>query len=163
MKALLLVLISAFALSAQTDWTKWGKADFLYRKNISIENNAGSSPNAFEGKADAFSGHVPNVSHSRSEDPIQAVVNASVLAYKTLFSDVDGDNCPFRPSCSTFLMLSVKGTNIFQGTLMFFDRFTRDMNFTERDKHYPVIKDKHYYDPPGMYTLKMLKTIKSLP
>ena len=50
-------------------------------------------------------------------------------AYWILISDVDGDNCPFSPSCSSFFVESVKETNIFQGTLMFADRLTRDTNF----------------------------------
>jgi putative component of membrane protein insertase Oxa1/YidC/SpoIIIJ protein YidD len=54
-------------------------------------------------------------------------------AYWFFISDVDGDNCPFRPSCSSFLLQSVKETNIFQASLMFFDRFTRDMNIAKGD------------------------------
>jgi putative component of membrane protein insertase Oxa1/YidC/SpoIIIJ protein YidD len=83
-------------------------------------------------------------------------------AYWFFISDVDGDNCPFRPSCSSFFMQSTKETNIFQASLMFFDRFTRDMNIAKGDDHYPRVSAGYYYDPAQNYTLNQGR-IKYLP
>ncbi|SRR5690606_18113181 len=74
--------------------------------------------------------------------------------YRIFFSDVDGDNCPFNPSCSQFFIESVEETNLFQGVLMFADRFTRDMNFVNRSGKYFIDDSGRYYDPPSLYTLK---------
>ena len=78
-----------------------------------------------------------------------------VVPYHILISDVDGDRCPFTPTCSAFLMDACNQTNIFQGALMFFDRFTRDSNVFDRDEHYPVAKKRHrYIDPASNYRLR---------
>jgi len=66
---------------------------------------------------------------------------------------VDGENCPFNPSCSGFLIEAIKETNLPQGTLMFFDRFTRDLNIFGRMNHYPRYGALHLYDPVDLYTL----------
>lgn len=141
MKTILLVFLSAFSLFSQSDWNRWGKADFHYSKNpkenkrnYSLEgNNAG-----------------------------ETLVKSAMIVYWVTFSDLDGDNCPFTPTCSSFFIQSVKETNIVQGTLMFFDRFTRDMNIFERYKHYPVIKNDHFYDPTSLYTLNEKNTREAL-
>lgn len=83
-------------------------------------------------------------------------------AYWFFISDVDGDNCPFSPSCSSFFLQSTKETNVFQASLMFFDRFTRDMNIAKGHNHYPRISTGYYYDPPHNYTLNQRK-IKFMP
>ncbi len=45
---------------------------------------------------------------------------------------------------------------------MFFDRFTRDLNFYRRYEHYPHVMDGHYYDPVTLYTLNP-ESIKYIP
>jgi hypothetical protein len=45
---------------------------------------------------------------------------------------------------------------------MFFDRFTRDLNFYRRYEHYPHIMDGHYFDPVTLYTLNP-ESIKYIP
>jgi putative component of membrane protein insertase Oxa1/YidC/SpoIIIJ protein YidD len=80
-----------------------------------------------------------------------------VNGYWFFISGVDGDNCPFQPSCSSFFVESVKETNLIQGILMFADRFTRDINFYKREEHYPRAGNGRYFDPASLYTLKKEK------
>jgi putative component of membrane protein insertase Oxa1/YidC/SpoIIIJ protein YidD len=77
--------------------------------------------------------------------------------YYFFISDLDGDNCPFYPSCSAFFIQSVKETNIFSGGLMFADRFTRDLNLFKGNNHYPIKKYGKFFDPPYNYTLNSQK------
>lgn len=98
----------------------------------------------------------------RIDSPSDLLIKPLVNAYWFFISDVDGDNCPFRPSCSAFFAEAVKETNVFQGTLMFFDRFTRDMNFISRTDNYPRVPEGYLYDPPSAYTLNSEK-IKFIP
>lgn len=141
MKTVLVILISVLSIAAQTDLQRWVKADFHYSKGPT------------ENKRD-FS--------LSSENAASYLLKAGASVYWVFISDVDGDNCPFYPSCSTFFIESVRETNILQGTLMFFDRFTRDMNIAERHKHYPVIKKGRLYDPAVLYTLNDKRTLKGL-
>ena len=128
---LLSILITVPAFS-QADWIRWEKADYRYEK-----------PDEFRHRDYSYD----------TEDATNLIAKSFVNAYWFFISDVDGDNCPFRPTCSEFFVESVKETNIFQGTLMFFDRFTRDSNIYKRSQHYPRVKDGHYYDPITLYTL----------
>ncbi len=94
--------------------------------------------------------------------PTDLLIKPVVNAYWFFISDVDGDNCPFRPSCSAFFAEAVNETNVLQGTLMFFDRFTRDMNFFSRTDKYPRVPEGYIYDPPVLYSLNTEK-IKFIP
>ena len=128
----LILFFSQFSIYSQTDWIRWEKSDPSYQvKNIYLERGYDQSI------------------ESVSDIIIKPIINA----YWFFISDVDGANCPFNPSCSSFLVQSVKEANIFQGTLMFFDRFTRDTNIIGRQKHYPRYGNKHFYDPVTLYTL----------
>ena len=73
--------------------------------------------------------------------------------YWFFISDVDGDNCPFSPTCSAFLIESIEETNVIKGALMFADRFTRDINFFDKAMNYPFLKRGKLFDPPQNYTL----------
>ena len=126
---------------AQLDDLKWQKADISYEKQINYNKRNYS----FE-----------------SDNAGEFLAKSLANAYWFFISDVDGDNCPFRPTCSVFLIQSAKETNIFQASLMFFDRFTRDMNIATRHGHYPRVSDGYLYDPPQNYTLNKGK-IKYLP
>jgi putative component of membrane protein insertase Oxa1/YidC/SpoIIIJ protein YidD len=128
----LLIFISSSAF-CQLDNQKWKKADLTYQK-----------PNNFRHRNYSI----------EFNDAGDFVKKSVAYTYWFFISDVDGDNCPFRPSCSAFLIQSVEETNIAQGMLMFFDRFTRDMNIYKRHDHYPHVKTGYYYDPPTNYTLK---------
>lgn len=125
----LLFISSAFC---QVENLKWQKADLSYEKQIHFDKRNYS----FE-----------------SENAGELVTKSLANAYWFFISDVDGDNCPFRPSCSSFLLQSAKETNIFQASLMFFDRFTRDMNIAKSHYHYPRVSAGYFYDPPQNYTL----------
>jgi putative component of membrane protein insertase Oxa1/YidC/SpoIIIJ protein YidD len=131
-----LFIVISIPVFSQTDWVKWGKPDYSYQVNQnSIHRN-----------------------YSFETTGIGDFVSKTFLnTYWFFISDVDGDNCPFRPTCSSFLAQSIKETNIFQGTLMFFDRFTRDMNIFKGHNHYPRIKSGRYFDPPSLYTLNVEK------
>jgi putative component of membrane protein insertase Oxa1/YidC/SpoIIIJ protein YidD len=126
-------LLMPLSMFCQTDWVKWEKAEYDYRK-----------PNDFRHR---------DYSYDNDSTASQYVVKTGANAYWYFVSDLDGDNCPFRPSCSAFFVESSKQTNIFQGTLMFFDRFTRDLNIYKRHEHYPRVRDGFFYDPVSLYTL----------
>ena len=132
---IIFVLVLFFILSpiyAQTDWIKWEKADLSYRKS-----------SEFDKRDYSISGK------SLSETAIKSIT----VAYWFFISDVDGDNCPFSPSCSKFLVQAINETNLPQGMLMFFDRFTRDLNIFNRVNKYPRTGAVHYHDPVYLYTL----------
>lgn len=131
-KLIVFISISAAVLYSQTDWEKWGKADISY----SINKDSGRRNYSIAG-----------------DNAGQVILKTMAAGYWIFISDVDGDNCPFSPTCSSFFLQSVKETNIVQGTLMFADRFTRDMDVFGRLEHYPIAKNKHLYDPPSLYTL----------
>lgn len=127
-----LIFFLPITVLCQTDWKKWGKSEPSYQiQDNYIERDYDLSINSF------------------SDILIKPVFNA----YWFFISDVDGANCPFQPSCSTFFLQSIKRTNFVQGTLMFFDRFTRDTNFLNRANHYPYYDELHFYDPVNNYTL----------
>ena len=126
-----LFLSLSLNLFAQTEWEKWGKTEIDYR----LEDNFRNRDYNFE-----------------SENVGEFVLKSFTNTYWFFISDVDGDNCPFRPSCSAFFLDATKETNILQGSLMFFDRFTRDLNLFKKG-NYPIVKSKHYYDPAALYTL----------
>ena len=141
LKITALILFSALSICAQTDWVKWGKADYSYQiKQESSQRQYSVSGNNFG----------------------ETALKSIAVGYWVLISDVDGDNCPFSPTCSSFFLQSVKETNFAQGTLMFADRFTRDMDFIDRFSHYPVAKNRHFYDPVSLYTLNTSQ-IKYIP
>lgn len=132
-------MITTVSLNAQTDWRRWGAHEVSFelpqieKKDYSIDR----------------SGFVPST------------VSIFKNTYYFLISDLDGDNCPFHPTCSNFFVESVKETNIFQGALMFADRFTRDINFFKKG-HYPFYKTGKFYDPVENYKLS-LNEIKVIP
>lgn len=138
---LFLLIIFTSSAFCQVENLKWQKADISYE--IPIHYNKRNY--SFE-----------------SENASELLAKALANAYWFFISDVDGDNCPFRPSCSSFLIQSIQKTNIFQASLMFFDRFTRDMNIAKGHDHYPRVSAGYYYDPAHNYTLNQGK-IKYLP
>lgn len=138
---LLLILIFQFAIYSQTDWVRWEKSDPTYQ----ITDN-----------------HLERDYDLSIESASDVIVKPVINVYWFFISDVDGANCPFNPSCSSFFVQSVKEENIFQGTLMFFDRFTRDTNVFGRHEHYPLFGKNHFYDPISLYTLNEEK-IKYIP
>jgi putative component of membrane protein insertase Oxa1/YidC/SpoIIIJ protein YidD len=138
----IIFLFFTVKIFSQTDWARWGKANFSY----AVKDNFSKRDYSFD-----FS------------SPGAFALKSLANAYWFFISDVDGDNCTFSPTCSNFFLQSVKETNIVQGTLMFFDRFTRDMNILKNSGgHYPRVQDGHFYDPPSLYTLNKNK-IKYIP
>lgn len=138
---IILFFILQLIVYPQTDWVRWEKSDPTYQlKNSFIERD--------------YDFTIESVS--------DIIVKPVINAYWFFVSDVDGANCPFQPSCSNFLVQSIKETNPVQGIIMFFDRFTRDTNIFGRQDHYPIFDSKHYYDPISLYTLNETK-IKFIP
>lgn len=80
-----------------------------------------------------------------------AIAIPVIYTYWFFISEPDGDNCPFYPSCSSFLIEGVKSHGIFHGGLLFWDRFTRDSNIINRRKNYPLIYKGKLYDSPDIY------------
>lgn len=98
---------------------------------------------------------IPNKSYELDKSSFPVFLLSGLKnTYYFLFSDLDGDNCPFTPSCSSFLVQSVKETNPIQGALMFADRFTRDLNMFKNQGHYHVHSSGKFFDPVTNYTLK---------
>lgn len=127
-KILLITVFLSVCLQAQTDWERWEKVDF-----VSQFQNLGKSEN----------------------ETLQKSSFLSVLkdSYSFLISDLDGDNCPFYPTCSNFFVHAVHETNILKGTLMFADRFTRDSNLFKSKLHYAYHISGKLYDPIDNYLL----------
>ena len=140
LKLLIIFFILSNSAYCQIENLKWGKVDFSYEKK-------------FEFRKRNYSFQAYNAG--------EFIKKSLVNAYWFFISDVDGDNCPFRPSCSSFFMDATEETNIFQGSLMFADRLTRDLN-PVKINHYPKEKSGHYYDPALNYSLSSEK-IKYLP
>ncbi len=117
---------------AQNEYEKWGKADFSYRLPEKSEERDYS------------------INAGKAED---ILLKGAADFYWIFISNVDGDNCPFYPTCSSFFLQSVKQTNIFQGFLMFADRFTRDSNVYKRAERYPLAENGKFFDPVNLYSL----------
>lgn len=131
MKIVILFFIASI-LFAQQDFTRWKKRTPDYQKRIfSVEEQSSATDNIFS-----------------------LILGNAQKVYKVLISDVDGENCPFYPSCSKFYVQSVRQTNILKGTLMFFDRFTRDMNIFRNRNNYDEIANGKLFDPVTNYMLK---------
>ena len=124
----LLLTTSAFC---QLDNLKWKKADLSYEK-----------PDHLRKRIYSF----------QADDAGEFIKKSLVNAYWFFISDVDGDNCPFSPSCSSFFMDATEESNIFQATAMFSDRLTRDTNPIKKNS-YPHGISGHYFDPAINYTL----------
>ena len=142
-KQFLLILFSLFLtvnICAQKEWQKWNKAEVSYE----IETIPSSSVRFSRSGVGSF------------------LLSTFQVGYTYLFSNYDGDNCPFHPTCSAFFIQSVKETNLFKGSLMFADRFTRDTNFFKRYPHYPIYKTGRLFDPVTNYKL-LTKEIKIYP
>lgn len=141
MKKLLLLIfvVTAIQIKAQTDWQRWGAEEVSYelpqieKKNYSFDRY----------------------------DFVSSAMSVFKNTYYFLISDLDGDNCPFHPTCSNFFVESVKETNIFQGALMFTDRFTRDLNVFKKG-HYPFYISGKFFDPVENYKLSS-NEIKVIP
>lgn len=135
MKIVWLCLVFTFSLFAQTDWQRWQKSEISYSEKIDD----------------------PERSYSlRSDDPFEFLLKTAAVTYWFFISDVDGDNCPFDPSCSSFFLESVKASNIIEGTLVFSDRFTRDFNVFNRS-NYHITRRGRLADPPEKYLLSTVR------
>ena len=139
-KSFLIILLLTTSAFCQVENHKWQKADLSYEKPTKQTKRDYS----FE-----------------ADDAGEFLQKSFINAYWFFVSDVDGDNCPFHPTCSSFFMDAAEETNIFQATLMVSDRLTRDVNPVKGNK-YPRGKSGHYYDPANNYTLNQGR-IKYLP
>lgn len=122
----LLILTSPFFLYAQSETEKWEKSKYTYE----------IKPN--------------NHSHQQGSSE-SSITSSFVSVYKFFISDLDGDNCAFNPSCSSFFAEAVDEVGIISGVLLFADRLTRDFNPAGRDENYPVRTHGKYSDPVSRY------------
>lgn len=134
MKKIFLILLLAFSqhIYPQTENVRWEKAAVSYART--------------------GSGHDAK-SSVKSET---GLLDIAAFTYRFFISDLDGDNCPFTPTCSAFFIHSAKTAGLFKGALMFADRFTRDINIVKID-HYPVTRQFRLYDPAENYMLQPQK------
>lgn len=116
--------------AAQTDWVKWEAKQVSYQISGS---------------------HLPEISSQSQKSG--GIITSFRNVYQFMFSELDGDNCPFHPSCSSFYVEAVNESNFFKGTLMFVDRFTRDINFFKGSDHYLYFSKTKFFDPPTNYLL----------
>lgn len=126
MKCLLLLILSSVIYS-QSDWIKWEKTESHYR----IKN------------------HIETIYKNSKAD----LLTYAKKIYNFLISDLDGENCSFYPSCSEFFIEAVNSSNFLKGTLMFADRFIRDLNFFKVTSNYPIHTNGKFYDPAFNYLL----------
>ncbi len=129
---IIICLIYSIKIYSQSDWIKWGKANYSYQ----IKDNFQHRDYSLD-----------------YQNPERFVIKSLADTYWLFISDVDGDNCSFNPTCSNFFLQSVEKTNIIQGSLMFFDRFTRDMDILGKVGNYPRVSDGHFFDPPSLYLM----------
>ena len=120
-----------------------------------------AQPDSIKWKAKQISYELP-ITHKHNytiDNSNFGMVTLSLLRniYYFFISDLDGDNCPFYPSCSSFFIQSVKETGILKGGLMFADRFTRDLNLVKELNQYPLHQSGKFFDPPYNYTLNSQK------
>jgi putative component of membrane protein insertase Oxa1/YidC/SpoIIIJ protein YidD len=123
-------VITTNILIAQVDWSRWEKAEVDYPYTAT---------------------EVGNNFYQKNSATILGTLKSG---YAFFISDLDGDNCPFYPTCSSFFVESVSKTNILKGTLMFADRFTRDSNLFKSHEHYPTHISGRLYDPINNYLLE---------
>lgn len=140
-KLLTVFIFTSHLIYGQSDWVKWE-----------------AKQNTYEITDGAKFKIVPPAFNTGSK-----IISAARTIYKTFFSDLDGDNCPFHPSCSQFYVDAVRETNLLKGTLMFADRFTRDLNFFKGLNHYPIDNSSKFFDPVYNYTLDASKINLRLP
>jgi len=140
LKSLIIILLLTTSAFGQIDNLKWKKADISFEK-----------PDEYRKRNYSF----------QADDAGKFIKKSLVNTYWFFISDVDGDNCPFSPTCSSFFIDATEETNIFQGTLMFSDRLLRDSN-PFKVNEYPRDKNGHYFDPASNYTLNQ-ERIKYLP
>ncbi len=132
-KYFILILLIPVMLNAQKDWERWSKAEIDYGLTVQ-----------------------PDPQYSISSRSVGAFFLSSLkMSYDFLISDLDGDNCPFHPTCSAFFIQSVRETNFLKGSLMFADRFMRDTNVFKRSPYYPLYKSGRLYDPVRNYKLNI--------
>lgn len=139
------VMFSFYQLYSQADWRKWEAREI----NYTIKSNSQIDELSELGKSPKRTFGIKILSGLRS-------------IYQYTISDLDGDNCPFYPSCSHFFIESVGQSNIFTGSLMFADRFMRDLNPFKKQERYFRIPNGKYFDPSHNYALN-LRTIKITP
>ncbi|MCF8243145.1 MAG: membrane protein insertion efficiency factor YidD [Melioribacteraceae bacterium] len=134
-KLLLILILITVNISGQTDWVEWKAQE----SNYELER-------------------IPDRTYSIDRSNLGSTILSGIQnGYYFLISDLDGDNCPFYPSCSHFFVESVKETNFLQGTLMFADRFTRDLNFVKNKTRYSLHSSNRFYDPVNNYMLNTTK------
>ena len=131
----LFFFLSVTLLSAQTELVKWESQQVSYELPAHQRHDYSIDKSSFG----------------------LSILSVARNAYYFFVSDLDGDNCAFSPTCSAFFIQAVKETSIIKGTLMFADRFTRDINFFKGSNHYPLLPTNKFFDPAYNYTLHSAK------
>ena len=132
---ILISVLFASQMCAQTDWVRWNAQPVYYELSKSHHHQYAIDNSNFG----------------------MTLISFGRNMYYFFISDLDGDNCPFNPTCSQFFVQSIKETNIFEGSLMFADRFTRDLNFIKGKDHYQMLPNGKLFDPVYNYTLNSKK------
>lgn len=129
---LIIIFLTAGLISAQTELRRWEAREINYEL--------------------ASHNHIDSLKEKQTNSG--SLLSLLHQCYSFFISDLDGDNCPFTPSCANFFMEAVDETNFFKGILMFADRFTRDLNLFKVYSDYSI-KSGKFFDPPYNYTLTL--------
>lgn len=126
----IILTLTSKSIYSQVEYEKWNKKEISYLKN-----------DLFEKRKISFS----------NQNIVNVFTKSIINIYWIFISDVDGDNCSFQPSCSSFFVEALSKTNFFEATLLFADRFTRDSNIFDKNKKYTLTKFNKLYDPINIY------------
>ena len=76
------------------------------------------------------------------------IISFAFSIYKNHITRIDGERCPFYPSCSEYSRIAFKKFGILEGWLMTFDRLLRCGH--QIDKYLIISFDSkfYWYDPP---------------
>lgn len=132
----LFAIIVQINLNGQTEQSKWSKKEVSYLLPANIHDHS------YQLKIESFQ---------------DLFIQPLLFVYRVLISDVDGNNCPFSPSCSSFFEEAIKRENLFIGVMMFADRFSSDFNFVNRSDKYYRMPSGRFYDPVVNYDLNSIK------
>lgn len=139
-KYFLIIIFITIPILSQTETHHWKTSGPDFRIKVSLEKD--------------YNLYTENISTT--------LVSAAQIAYYKIFSDYDGDNCPFYPSCSSFFVQAVEQTNLIKGSLMFADRFTRDLNLFKVFNNYPLHSTRKFSDPIYKYSFNSVDELVEL-
>jgi|GEM_PF-1437153 len=87
-----------------------------------------------------------HVSFTPSYNPVKLTVEAMFYTYKNFFSSQDGSHCPYAPSCSQYMVQSIRKYGFVKGLMNGSDRVQRCNAFSAGI--HPKADDGRWIDKP---------------